>query len=204
MSVTLTSGDLEATFVPEAGMVGCSLTHRGEELLGQRGGLEAYVAERKTMGIPLLYPWANRLSSTRFTWPGARSTSTPSGRRCGSTANGLPMHGLLSAAPGWRVERQDEATLAARFDFAAHPDLWRPSRSHTVLFDVRSRGDAAITTTVAASGDRRVPIAFGFHPYFALPGVARADWQVEVPVTEQLRLDHLMLPTGETRHVRRR
>ena len=37
------------------------------------------------------------------------------------------MHGLLSAAPGWRVERHaeldDGGVLAASFDFGAHPDL---------------------------------------------------------------------------------
>jgi hypothetical protein len=32
------AGGIEAAFVPRAGM-GCSLRHRGEELLGQRGGL---------------------------------------------------------------------------------------------------------------------------------------------------------------------
>src|SRR3954453_365191 len=62
-ALTLSAGELEAVFVPDAGMVGCSLRHRGAELLGQRGGLGAYVAERKTMGIPLLYPWANRLGA---------------------------------------------------------------------------------------------------------------------------------------------
>ena len=38
-----------------------SLTHRGEELLGQRGGLPAYRERGATFGIPLLHPWANRL-----------------------------------------------------------------------------------------------------------------------------------------------
>ena len=67
-ALTLSSedGEIEAAFVPEAGMVGCSLQHRGEELLGQRGGLARYVAERSTMGIPLLHPWANRLAERRF------------------------------------------------------------------------------------------------------------------------------------------
>ncbi|MCW2958793.1 MAG: aldose 1-epimerase [Solirubrobacterales bacterium] len=37
---TLRAGDLEATWLPGHGMVGASLRHRGEELLGQRGGLE--------------------------------------------------------------------------------------------------------------------------------------------------------------------
>ena len=40
--VHLRSGELEAAFAPEAGLVGCSLTHRGEELLAQRKGLEHY------------------------------------------------------------------------------------------------------------------------------------------------------------------
>lgn len=41
-----------AEFVPEAGMIGTSLTDAGVELLGQRRGLRAYLSEAKTMGIP--------------------------------------------------------------------------------------------------------------------------------------------------------
>lgn len=47
------AAELEAAFVSAAGMVGCSLLHRGEELLGQRGGLGTHVEQRSTMGIPL-------------------------------------------------------------------------------------------------------------------------------------------------------
>ena len=65
---------IELAVVPDAGMVGCSLRHRGEELLGQRGGLRTYVAERSTMGIPLLHPWANRVAENIFGRPGGRST----------------------------------------------------------------------------------------------------------------------------------
>ena len=54
-----------------------------------------------------------------------------------------------------------------------------------------------ITTTVSVTGDVAVPIAFGFHPYLQLPGVAREDWIVEMPVRERLVLDDAMLPTGE-------
>ena len=67
---------------------------------------------------------------------------------------------------------------------------------HTVRIDVTlDDSTLRVATTVAASATG-VPIAFGFHPYFALPGVARADWRVEIPVTEQLELDDQMLPTG--------
>ena len=47
---------LEATFVPGAGMLCCSLRHRGEELLAQNAGVDVYAERGKTMGIPLLYP----------------------------------------------------------------------------------------------------------------------------------------------------
>jgi aldose 1-epimerase len=53
---------LEATFVPGAGMICSSLRHRGDELLAQNAGVAAYARRGKTMGIPLLYPWANRLA----------------------------------------------------------------------------------------------------------------------------------------------
>lgn len=40
--ITLTGDGLTATFIPAAGMVCTSLTHRGDELLGQSGGCFAW------------------------------------------------------------------------------------------------------------------------------------------------------------------
>ncbi|MGP8241569.1 MAG: aldose 1-epimerase, partial [Solirubrobacteraceae bacterium] len=67
---------LDATFVPGAGMVCCSLRHRGEELLAQNAGVDAYAKRGKTMGIPLLYPWANRLAGFDYTAAG-RTVTVP-------------------------------------------------------------------------------------------------------------------------------
>src|ERR1700710_493906 len=120
-------GGIEAIFVPEAGMVCCSLRHRGEELLGQRGGLRRYVEVGSTMGIPLLHPWANRLGRGEFEVAGrAVDLDLPAlrGKRDGA---GLPMHGLLTAARGWQGDRHWEidggGALAASFDFGAYPRL---------------------------------------------------------------------------------
>lgn len=197
-TLSLAAGELEATFVPEAGMVGSSLRHRGEELLGQRGGLQAYVAERKTMGIPLLHPWANRLSTRRFSVAGREVAIDPARTPLRLDGGGLPMHGLLSAARGWTVERHDPTALSAVFDFAAHAALMATFPfAHALRLDVTlSDTTLRITTTVRATGETPVPIAYGFHPYLALPEVDRADWQVEIPVAEQLVLDAAMLPTG--------
>lgn len=201
-------GEVEAAFVPDAGMVGCSLRHRGEELLGQRGGLRTYVAERGTMGIPLLHPWANRLARRRFSVAGREVVLDPSSTPLGVDPDGLPIHGLLAAASGWRVDRHepvgDGALLAASFDFGADDELMAAFPfPHELLFEATLSGTAlTIATTVRASGDAPVPISFGYHPYFRLPGVDRSDWEIEIPVTERLLLDSQMLPTGDREAVR--
>ena len=53
---------LVAGYAPQAGMVCFSLRRGDAELLGQRRGLAHYARTGSTMGIPLLHPWANRLS----------------------------------------------------------------------------------------------------------------------------------------------
>jgi aldose 1-epimerase len=192
---------LEVTFVPSADMVGCSLRHRGEELLGQRGGLRTYIEERSTMGIPLLHPWANRLARTRFSVAGGE-VDLDDAMAVTRDPNGLPMHGLLAAAVGWRVDRheatEDGGVLAATFDFAGHRELMAAFPfPHELLLEATLRDRTlTIRTVVAATGERRVPISFGYHPYLRLPGVDRADWEVEMPVGERLELDNRMLPTG--------
>ncbi len=201
------AGGLEVALVPSAGMVVCSLRHRGEELLGQRGGVRAYIEQRSTMGIPLLYPWANRLGATRFQVAGRlvdleRASPAPS-----HDPAGLPIHGLLAAADGWRVDRHavagDGGVLAASFDFGGHPGLIAAFPfAHRLRYEATlDRATLSIKTIVEAGEDSPVPIAFGYHPYFRLPGVERDDWEVRIPVRERLGLDVRMLPTGERAQV---
>jgi aldose 1-epimerase len=198
-TLTLAAGDLEADFVPEAGMVGCSLRHRGAELLGQRGGLDAYVSERKTMGIPLLHPWANRLSQRRFTLLGREVSIDPERTPVRLDGSGLPMHGLLSAVAGWEPVEVSATRIAAVFDFAAHEALVAafPFPHELRLEATLSAETLTVALTVRATGDTPVPIAFGFHPYLQLPDVPRDEWVAEIPVTEHLSLDDDMIPTGE-------
>jgi len=82
---------LQATFVPGAGMLCASLRHGGEELLAQNAGIDAYATRGKTMGIPLLYPWANRLAGMSYSVAG-RTVSLPhDSTRIAFDGNGLPI-----------------------------------------------------------------------------------------------------------------
>jgi galactose mutarotase-like enzyme len=201
-ALTLIGGELEASFSPAAGMVGCSLRHRGEEMLGTRHGLAAYAEAGRTMGIPLLHPWANRLGATSFALAGGSVSLDPRSSRVHPDEHGLPIHGLLAGDPGWRVERHeagvDGALLSAVYRFADPRLLEMFPFPHAIALGARlTAGALTISTTVEADAGSPVPISFGFHPYLRLPGVERAEWEIEVPVRERVVLDGRGLPTGE-------
>ncbi len=203
-TVTLRSPDgLAAAFAPGEGMVGCSLTHKGDELLGQRGGLATYADHGSTFGIPLLHPWANRLPGWTYTAAGHTVVLDHESALIHCDEHDLPIHGVLAAAPDWEVTERhaDEhrARLQARLNFGAQPArLAAFPFPHDIELTVELRGTTlTITTTIRAHADGPVPISFGWHPYFALPGAPRALWELAAPVHQRLILDAQMIPTGE-------
>ncbi len=198
---------LVATYVPGAGMVCCSLRLAGAELLGQRKGLLPYAQHGSTMGIPLLHPWANRLARMGYRL-GDVDVSLPSDSpHIHDDGQGLPIHGLVSGCSAWQIETAEagdgEARLAARLDFAAQPELLELFPfPHELVMDVTlAESSLVVRTTLRATGERRVPVAFGYHPYFQLPDLPRCDWQVTLPVRRRMRLDERCLPTGVTEPV---
>jgi aldose 1-epimerase len=202
--ITLVATDLAATFVPRLSVVGSSLKHRGEELLATRGGLEAWAQRGQTMGIPLLHPWANRLSGWSYEVGGRRVELARGSAHVRPDEHGLPMHGLLHGDTSWVVTEHTETELRAEFDFGADSRRMRLFPFAHVLA-VRAIVDPVglqITTTLRGTGDVAVPVAFGYHPYLRPPGVARSAWEIESNVSEQLILDRSSVPTGEVRSER--
>ena len=183
-------------------MAGVSLRHAGEELLDRRDGLAAYAQRGAVMGLPLLHPWANRLAGFEYALDGrtARLPAGPPLVRC--EEHGLPIHGLLGGSPHWRVRAAeaegDTARLAAVLDFAAHADLLAGfPYPHTLALDVAlDARRLTVATTLTATGDVAVPVAFGFHPYLRLPGAERAAWRLELPARRYLFADARGIPTG--------
>ena len=199
-AVTLAAGELEATFLPDLGLLGTSHRHRGEELLALPGGVEGYRAGHVT-GLPILAPWANRLPAWRYRAAGVEVDLE--GLDLHTDPAGLPIHGTLVAQPGWRLERlaaeADRAVLEAGLDYGDWPELLAafpfPHRL-TVTFALQG-ASLAVTTTLTATGDRPVPVAFGWHPYLRLPGAPRAAWRLLLPFRTHLELDDRGLPTGK-------
>ena len=193
---------LEATFVPGAGMICSSLRHRGDELLAQNSGVAAYSERGATMGIPLLYPWANRLAGFDYSVDGRTVQVPHDPARVALDDNGLPIHGVIGGRLAWELTRSpgpDEPSLAARLSWSAsEPELFEvfPFR-HDLLYEARlGGGRLELQITVHACGADSVPLAFGFHPYLSPAETPREGWLVELPPMRPLALDANQIPIG--------
>jgi galactose mutarotase-like enzyme len=195
-ALQLRAANTEATFRPDLGMVGISLRHGGDEVLALPGGLEAYRAGH-VIGLPLLAPWANRLSAWRYEIAGVSVELT--GADLHDDGNGLPIHGTMTAQPGWQVAATTPTSAQARFDYGARPDLLEVFPfPHEMELDIEvGDGSLRVATSVRPTGDRPVPVAFGWHPYLAL-SASRADTRLRLPACEHHVLDDRGLPTGRT------
>jgi aldose 1-epimerase len=195
--------ELRAAFAPGAGMVGYSLTHGQEELLGQVGGLPAYVERGSTFGLPLLHPWANRLAEWSYEAHGRRVELAAEGAPVHLDENGLPIHGLVAASPHWdvvgRTPGNGHIAIAARLDFGAREELMAGFPfPHELHVQAELRGDTlTVVTILLPTGSVPVPVSFGWHPYLRLPGVSRSECRVELPVRRHALLDGRGIPTGE-------
>jgi aldose 1-epimerase len=194
------SSALSATFVPAAGMIGTSLSDGGVELLGQRRGLEAYLSAGKTMGIPILYPWANRLSANGYAVDGSVVTLTPGTGGVRTDEHGVPIHGVLAAYPGWNILEQSDHRLVGELDFGSRPPLLASFPfPHLLTLDIWLADRALkVRTTVTPTTGAKVPLCFGFHPYLQIPDAPRAEWQIETPDMRQCQVDAWGIPTGVT------
>src|SRR5262245_54194335 len=184
----LVDGDLEAVFLPDRGMLGVSLRHRGEELLRRLENLEAAAAKGSTAGIPLLYPWANRLASPRYRVVGRDVTLDPASRLLHCDEHGLPIHGVKWATLAWEPIAAMPDRLEVGLEWR-QPELLEvfPFRHELRMIATLSPDNLTIRTTIMA--DDVVPISFGFHPYIGIPSLPREQWRLELPAMRKLLLD---------------
>ena len=196
-AVSLVAGDLLAIFWPNSGMLCASLRHRGAELLRRIDDLKAAKAKGSTVGIPLLYPWANRLDSLRYHASGRDVVLDPSSQLLHFDEHGLPMHGVPWGQLVWEAVEVEPDSILARLDWGS-PDLLAVFPfPHKLEMAATLDPDALrLEITVFASGGTRVPISFGFHPYFGIPQLPRQEWRVQLPAMRRLLLDPRGIPTG--------
>ena len=186
---------------PEFGCVATSWIVHGTERLALPVARDAFLSSPRTGGLPLLYPFANRLRGDHFECMG-RSIELASSRRLKRDGNGLPIHGLLLRWSQWTLSRTGNNHLEAVLRWNDCDELMRAYPfEHTLRIAWLLGEDAGATslrvdTTIEASGECAVPIAFGWHPYLAVDPATPAV--VRLPPREPIPLDALGLPKARS------
>ncbi len=196
-AVRLSAGDLEAVFLPGLGMLGASLRHRGTEILRRVEDLEDAAARGSTAGIPLLHPWANRLDGLRYRAAGRDVILDPSSPLLHFDGRGLPIHGVPWSRLPWRVDAVGPSSVTAVLDWEGELLSVFPFPHRLVMTGALDPGGLTIAVELVASEGGPVPLAFGFHPYLAVPGLPRSAWRISLPAMTRLGLDGRGIPDGE-------
>ena len=198
-------GTTEAEFIPGANMMCGSLRYLGAEYLHQAAGVDAYARDGITMGIPLLHPWANRLSGFRYRVAG-QEVVLPRGENLIPFDDlGLPIHGVMPRLMRWEVVQLSRTVLTATLCWTSGELLRLFPFAHELTVEPTvASGALTIVTTLASVGHESVPVSFGYHPYLRIPEEKRSGWEVKLGARERLLLDEAMIPTGKREPVARR
>lgn len=146
-------------------------------------------------GIPILFPFPNRIRNGKFTWQG-NSYELPATDKFGNA-----IHGLCMDRP-WRVIEQRDDMVTGQFQLSVDA----PDRLHQWPTDFVIEVDYEIVHNrlranfrIGNPSNRSLPWGLGTHPYFKLPlgaGSRLSDCIVEVPASRRWELIDC-LPTGK-------
>lgn len=197
--------DLTVRIAPAHGNIVFELLHGGKNwVYSPYANPRQMQGKTELFGVPLLGPWANRLSSDTYTVHGSEYTLN---RKLGNIRldqNGLPIHGLVLFAPwipGEAYANENGAEAHSTLHFTKHPE-WMAQFPFAHKIEWRHRlaeGRLSIQLTITNESAEGMPLMIGFHPYFQIPGSGRDDWKFEAPVRTHLLLSELNIPTGQSR-----
>jgi aldose 1-epimerase len=198
-TLSISAGDLRAGFWPASGLLGVSLSYHGEELLRRIDNLEAAKSKGSTAGIPLLYPWANRLAALHYRAAGRDVNLDAASPILHFDDKGLPMHGVPWGQLYWKIVEAKPNSFLAHLDWDRMELLALFPFPHCVEIAGKIAPDSlTLRTRILAESGSPVPVSFGFHPYFGIPHVPRAQWRVKFPAMRKIQLDPRGIPTKST------
>jgi aldose 1-epimerase len=182
------------------------MTARGHDVIRKTWNTLDDIRPRMGLnGVPLLWPYANRLEEQAF-YANGRKYAFDLG--LGNTGtNPIPIHGFLTTADAWRVvEAKADATsgwLTTKLDFYRIPRYMKQFPfAHTLTMTYRvTDGALEVHTRIDNLSDEPMPVAIGFHPYFQLTDSPREEWRLAVAAKTHWMLDASKLPTGATQPI---
>ena len=156
-------------------------------------------------GVPLLWPYANRLDEQAFYANGQKYAFDPG---LGNTGRGaIPIHGFLQNASAWKVVEVKadarSAWITSKLEFFRVPQYMKQFPfAHTLTMTYRLQdGALEVRTRIDNLSSEPMPVAIGFHPYFQLTDSARDEWTLSIAARTHWLLDQRKIPTGDTQPI---
>jgi aldose 1-epimerase len=152
-------------------------------------------------GIPFLAPFANRLDEDAFYANGKKYNFD---MELGNVRGAVPIHGYLSGTSRWQLvaAKADgkSAWVTSKLEFSKYPDYMKQFPfAHTITMTYRlANGAMEVHTRLDNQSAEPMPVAIGFHPYFALTDSVRKDWTLSAPLKKHWLLTDTKVPTGQT------
>ena len=181
----------EVRLVPEYGSDICSFIVDGIEYLHQ--GFSD-VAGMKFFGIPMMYPFPNRIDGCKVEFNGETY-------RLPDTDNGRTLHGLISAAPfTFETPVLTDESISIKTSLTIDPEhpLYAvfPIANRLELTTTLESGSLTIQAKIMnLDSTKRLPFGFGIHPYFNALGMKK-DILIRVPAKGYMPANWL-IPTGK-------
>jgi len=184
------------------------MTVKGEDVIRRAWNTLDDIRGRMGLnGVPLLWPYENRLDEQAFYANGQRYGFDPG---LGNTGRGaIPIHGFLTGADAWKVVEakadSKSAWVTMNLEFFRIPRYMKQFPfAHTLTMTYRvQEGALEVHTRIDSLSDERMPVAIGFHPYFQLTDSPREEWRLSVGAKPHWVLDSNTLPTGQTEPITR-
>jgi aldose 1-epimerase len=168
-------------------------------VLSEPPDAESFATRVGRYGLPLMYPWPNRIRAGTFTFEGRECTMPVGGR--GPHA----IHGLTRERP-WTVAEsgadEQAAFCRAHVRTGESPDDVWPFQSE-LSFEYRLRGRTLGMRAVATNlGSSPMPMGFGIHPWFDVPfgsASSRDEMEIRANADAYWDLDETLCTTGSVR-----
>jgi len=154
-------------------------------------------------GIPFLAPWANRMAGAGFWADDKHYRFNPDLGTVDIDANSIAIHGMLATSPLWELVEmkadRHSAHVTSRLQFWKYPDLmanWPFAHQYEMTYTL-SNGILEVSTKVTNLSAKPMPVVLGYHPYFNIPDVPRAQASVHIPARKHVETDADLVATGK-------
>lgn len=175
--------------VPEAGGKAVSFKVRGQEIL--------YHPEDLTWdgGIPVMFPWPNRLENMKFSFAGNEIDLKVS--RLVRDLNGSGLHGMAMSAR-WKVLRQWKNKNGSFTELTLEDEDAREISKYFGKFEVRmtyrlKAEELNVSIDIRNADTKDIVTGIGFHPWINTPG---DNWHVRLPGAQRWPVRADLIPSG--------